>query len=431
MYEGKNYLIPPVPFASTNEQSQPLSFAFLGLNPKLFLENDITIREKLYAGETWDQYAASYTTIKRKDRDIGDFYRNLMMLMQSLNKKELVKWSEFVEDCKTSDEKLRKFNRSLEEDPLFVGEFVPFHSSKMGSYDKKTVERLMQEIPEYKSYLTEMFALIFNKLSSNGWLITNGKAPSEALEMFIEENLIGGQFTKILDKREDAYTCYVWKHDGTCRKVLLLHEFLRRANGKLNHSDDLANMVDNVVHTFDQWENPLGSESMEVDHVEVESVLEMDDHEEKPVEHQLEGGNQYLGFGEYAAIAERIDQFILEGMGPDHPVYRMLNISEGESYSEKPGRKLGGFAKLGYAKEPFLLLRYGTKAAGGHLGLIRQFEMDRLLGYQNERTIKHIQGFPNETFILLKFLAEHDDERTWGFIEEKIVEAYEEYYWKD
>jgi len=427
-YEGKTYLIPPVPFASTNEQNQPLSFAFLGLNPKLFLDNDTTIREKLYAGETWDQYAASYTTIKRKDRDIGNFYQNLMMLMQSLKKKELVMWSEFVKDRKTPAEKLDLFNLSLEEDPLFVGEFVPFHSSKMGSYDKKTVQRLMEEIPEYKAYLTGMFNLIFNKLDANGWLITNGKASSEALEMFIEENLLGGQFTKMLDKCEDGYTCYVWEHDGTCRKVLLLHEFLRRANGKLNHSDDLASMVDNVVNAFEQWEKPLDYESIEGHQVEGETTFEVEDNEEMPVEPQLEEVNRYSGFGEYAAIAERIDRFILEGMGSSQPVYQMVNIAEGESYSEKPRRKLGGFAKLGYAGEPFLLLRFGTKAAGGHLGLVRQFEIDRLLGHLNERPISNIKKHPNETFILLKLLAEHDDQETWKLVEEKIVEAYGEYY---
>ena len=80
VYEDNHYLLPPVPFASTNGQNQPLAFAFLGLNPKLFLEGDTTIKEKQAAGETWDQYAQSYTKNHREDPDIGNFYRRLTVL---------------------------------------------------------------------------------------------------------------------------------------------------------------------------------------------------------------------------------------------------------------------------------------------------------------------------------------------------------------
>jgi hypothetical protein len=420
-FEGKSYLIPPVPFASTNEQNQMLSFAFLGLNPKLFLDNDNTIREKEHAGESWEQYANFYTTINRENRDIGKFYRNLTMLMQSLKSKKLVRYSEFMEDCKDSKEKINKFNDSVEKDPLFVGEFIPLHSSKFGAYDARTVQKLFDEVPPYKPYLTELFRIIFNKLGSDGWLITNGKAASAALEMFIENNWIEGTFTKVLDKRSDAYTCYSWDHAGVYRKVLLLHEFLQITNGKLNHSDDIAEMVVNVVNAFDQLDNYSNVENNLDEQVNVyEGGEELE---------EVEEANRYDGFGEYAAIAERIDQLILDEMRTDYPVYRMLNISDGESYSEKPGRSLGGFVKIGYgSRNPYLLLRFGPRVDGFHIGLVKQSEIDRKLGLQKERSLVSMYNYPNEAFVYLKSIAENNNQETWDFIKQNIILAYKIYY---
>ena len=427
-FEGTSYLIPPVPFASTNEQNQMLSFAFLGLNPKLFLDNDNTIREKENAGESWDQYATAYTTINRKNRDIGKFYRNLTMLMQSLKSKKLVRYSEFMEDCKDSEEKLRKYNDSVEKDPLLVGEFIPLHSSKFGAYDARTVQKLFNEVPQYKPYLTELFTIIFNKLGFDGWLITNGMAASAALEMFIENNWVEGNFTKILDKRGDAYTCYSWEHAGVYRKVLLLHEFLHRANGKLNHPDDIEEMVVNVVTAFDQMDNLSNIKKTLDEQVNLHENLE--ETKEVEVEQQLMD-NRYVGFGDYADIAEKIDQFILEGMQADYPIYRLLNIADGESYSEKPERKMGGFAKIGYAgKTPYLLLRFGPKGEGLHIGLVKQSEIDRKLGQQKERTLGHMYDYPNEALVYLKYIVENNNEQTWDFIRQNIIIAYEIYYGK-
>jgi hypothetical protein len=63
------------------------------------------------------------------------------------------------------------------------------------------------------------------------------------------------------------------------------------------------------------------------------------------------------------------NDFNLKKVGLRRPVFRMLNIAQGESYSEKPGGKLGGFAKLGYAGEPYLLLRVlAQKQPAGILG---------------------------------------------------------------
>jgi len=253
-YEGNTYVIPPVPFASTNEHNQPLAFAFLGLNPKLFLDNDTTIQEKRYAGETWDQYASFYTTINRNEHDIGNFYRNLTVMMESLKNRKLVTWSDFVKGCRTKQERLERFNSSVEKDPLLVGELIPLHSVETGSLNQQKLQTLFREVDEYQQYLTSLFAIIFNKLDSNGWLIANGKGASAALEIFIENKLLTGSFHKVLDKSTEKYTCYVWEHEGTYRKVLLLHQFLRTQGGAFNKNEQIEKMVLNVLDAFGKWE---------------------------------------------------------------------------------------------------------------------------------------------------------------------------------
>ncbi|WP_026575741.1 hypothetical protein [Bacillus sp. UNC438CL73TsuS30] len=256
-YEEKSYLIPPVPFASTNEKSQPLAFAILGLNPKLFLKNDITIQEKKYAGGTWNQYATFYTTINRNEHDIGNFYRNLTVLMQSLKNGRLVTWPEFVKGCRNKQERLERFNINVEKDPLLVGELIPFHSSKIGTLNEKNLQKLFQEVNEYKQYLNALLTIIFNKLDSNGWLIANGKGASAALEIFIENKLLKGEFHKVLDKRTEKYTCYIWEHEGAYRKVLLLHNFLRTPRGAFNSNEQIKELILTVIDSFNNWKQRL------------------------------------------------------------------------------------------------------------------------------------------------------------------------------
>ena len=248
--DGKCYLIPPVPFASTNEQNQSLSFAILGLNPKLFLNNRITIQEKDYAGNTWDHYASFYTTINRNEHDIGSFYRNITILMESLKNERLVTWPEIIKGCRNKHEKLERFNSIVEKDPLLVGELFPFHSSQIGSLNRKNLHTLFDEVDEYEHYLTTLFTTIFNKLDPNGWIVANGKGASAALEIFIEDKMLKGSFHKVLDKRAEKYTCYVWEHEGACRKILLLHNFLR-SRGAFNEYAQIENMLLNVVAAFE------------------------------------------------------------------------------------------------------------------------------------------------------------------------------------
>lgn len=254
MYGGKRYFIPPVPFASTNEQNQPLAFAFLGLNPKLFLNNEATIQEKAYAGNTWDKYASFYTTINRNEHDIGSFYRNITTLMESLKKGKLVTYPEIMEGCRNKHEKLERYNSIVEKDPLLVGELIPFHSSKIGALNQRNLNTLFEEVHEYEQYLTTLVAIIFKKLDPDGWVIANGKGASAALEMFIEDKLLKGTFHKVLDKSAERYTCYVWENEGAYRKVLLLHNFLRTPGGAFNKNVQIENMVLNVLDAFDIWE---------------------------------------------------------------------------------------------------------------------------------------------------------------------------------
>lgn len=148
---------------------------------------------------------------------------------------------------------------------------------------------------------------------------------------------------------------------------------------------------------------------------------------EMEVEQQQVNG-RFENFGEYAAIAERIDQFILEGMG--YSAYRMIDIKEGESYHRKENKGKNGFAKIGYHGEPFLLLRFGKKSVGDHIGIVKQIEIDRNLRSQKERGLGHIYDYPNEAFIYLKYVADKDNEQTWKFIQEKVIEAYNVYYKK-
>lgn len=253
-YEGEKYLIPPVPFASTNEQNQPITFAFFGLNPKLDLGNYSTIQEKRYAGDTWDQYSTFYTTINRNEHDIGSFYRNLTILMESLKHKRLVRWSAEFARGLNREEKLEKFIKSVEKDPLLVGELIPFHSSSSGALDEQKIRTLLLEIIEYREYLTALFTIIRNKLDNNGWLIGNGKGASAALKLFIEDKVLEGNFIEIHDIKSEKYTCYIWEYEGMYRKVILLHEFLRRKGGELNSYEQIEEMLINVIEAFDKWE---------------------------------------------------------------------------------------------------------------------------------------------------------------------------------
>jgi len=417
MFDNKNYLIPPVPFASTNKEGKPLAFAFLGLNPKLFLENDTTINEKLHAGETWMEYANSYITNQRNEPNIGNFYQKLTVLMESLKNGELVKWTEVVRGCNTAQDKLATYLNIVEKDPIFVGEFIPLHSSKIGAYNRQTVQMLFQKVKEYKPYLTELFNIISNNLASDGWLIANGSGASATLETFIENNWLEGNFYKILDKRVQAYTGYVWEHNGVYRKVLLLHQFLGAIGGKLNKYEDIEKMVINVVHAFNSSPSFQEVEIRVKDEVEVE-IEEM--------ETDLPIDNGFESFGEYAAVADKIDQFILKGMGD--PAHRMINITDGVAYNQNPDKQKNGFAKLSNNREPHLILRFGKKSAGDHRGIVKQIEFDRKFEHQKKRNLNHIYDYPNEAFIYLKDLADNDNQQTWEIVEENILEAFRVYY---
>lgn len=159
----------------------------------------------------------------------------------------------------------------------------------------------------------------------------------------------------------------------------------------------------------------------------MEMSISVEETGEMEVEQQQVNG-RFENFGEYAAIAERIDQFILEGMG--YSAYRMIDIKEGESYHRKENKGKNGFAKIGYHGEPFLLLRFGKKSVGDHIGIVKQIEIDRNLRSQKERGLGHIYDYPNEAFIYLKYVADKDNEQTWKFIQEKVIEAYNVYYKK-
>ena len=433
IYENQHYFIPPVPFASTNEQNQPLAFAFLGLNPKLFLDNETTINEKRNAGDTWEQYATSYTTNQRSEPNIGNFYRKLTILMESLKNKRLVTYSEFTQGCKNAEEKLDRYLTTVGRDPIFVGEFIPLHSSKIKAYDKRTVQMLIGEVKEYEPYLTELFNIISNKLDSNGWLITNGKASSAALEIFIENHLLKGHFSKILDKRDEGYTCYEWEHNGVYRKVLLLHQFLGIRGGKLNSYYDIEIMLHNVLKAFDSSHTGQVRDMWETDGMWNEDV-EIEIEEGDSIEIKEEGfvqaiENEYESFGLYAKLARKIDQFIVNEM--KYPAYRMTNITGGVGYHKDPKGRMNSFAKLFNHNHPFLLLRFGKKSEGDHKGIMKQIEFDRKLGLQTRRNLNNIYSYPNEAFIYLENLAQHDNETTWKFVMENINEAFCDYYKKE
>ncbi|MGE6487422.1 hypothetical protein [Paenisporosarcina sp. NPDC076898] len=416
MFDNENYLIPPVPFASTNDDGKPLAFAIMGLNPKLFLENDSTIEEKRHAGNTWEEYAVSYTTNQRNSTDIGSFYRKLTVVMESLKNGKLVKWNEIVSGCRNAQERLATYLNIVEKDPIIVGEFIPLHSSKIGSYNKATVQKLFQEIGEYKPYLTELFQIISSNLALDGWLIANGSGASAVFEIFIENDMLEGSFTKILDQRDQAYTGYVWEYNGECRKVLLLHQFLGTIGGKLNDYEDIREMVTTVINAF---KAPHSVQATEI-------VDKHDEVEKKKKEPKRKIDNGYESFGEYAEVAEKIDQFILNGMS--EPNHRLLNVKGGLAYHPEPNRSMFSFAKLCNENHPFLLLRFGKKSEGDHLGAVKQLEFDRKLKQQQHRNVNHIYEYPNEAFIYLKNLAEDESNETWNLVKENLREAYRVYY---
>ena len=175
-------------------------------------------------------------------------------------------------------------------------------------------------------------------------------------------------------------------------------------------------MVSNVVNAF---KNPTSVQGVETEEKEKDTMGE-----EKNFDEPIDNG--YESFGDYAAIAERIDRLIVERIG--YPAHRMNNVADGIAYNKDPDRANNGFAKLCNQKQPFLILRFGKKSEGGHIGAVKQLEFERKLGLQTKRSINHIYRYPNESFIYLKNLAEHDSEKTWEFVKNNLIEAYKVYY---
>jgi hypothetical protein len=264
--EDDNRMIGPVPFATNNSKDE-LDFVVFGLNPKF---GNTTILEKSAAGMNWDDYSKFYTTeeVFRSLSTLGLFgsivdnegkvkpipalyYPMIIEIISSINEKKYVTWKEFKNKNNPfppkTIENLEKITENFLEligknNTLFA-EMVPFHSEK---FKLNNIHKLMSH-PKYNHYITSLFNLINSKLSTNGFIVSNGKDSSEALEIMLRSGKFGS-FETIKDLREEKkYSIHCWNK----RIVLLCHQFLGYPGQymKLASKEQRKYMLEDLINT--------------------------------------------------------------------------------------------------------------------------------------------------------------------------------------
>ncbi len=220
-------LMAPVPFVASGEDIQ---VAILGLNP---LWHEFSGSEVEAAGTTWESYAEFYTSsaIIRKALDVprNPYYESVFNILMSLRERVFTPYGEYFRGLSRAN-KIDKYINLIEDYNICVAESLPFRSSNTDTID---MELLYERLPRYKQYTNKLFAFLADNLAPNGWLVANGKAAKEALDL-----ALGAEMKLINENRERAYSLYQWKG----RHVLAFHEFFRRRNGKLNSYHDIEEM---------------------------------------------------------------------------------------------------------------------------------------------------------------------------------------------
>lgn len=224
----------PVPFITSGEV---FDFVVLGLNPG-FEESD-NIKEKMLASFSWEDYSKFYNSLEIFDLLVGDkvssYFINIFIIFNSLRLKKFTKWSEYFKGI-DKKEKSKKYLEIISNYPIAVAEMVPFHSERFGSIN---VNDLYQNFPYLKKYFNSLLDVIVGNMSDEGWILVNGKAVSE---VFVD--ILKDEIKIILDNKKEGYSLGVLKN----KKVIILHEFLRRQSGKLNSYSQIEKMLETIIN---------------------------------------------------------------------------------------------------------------------------------------------------------------------------------------
>lgn len=231
-FKGSNDPCAPVPFVSNGSD---LKFVVFGLNPKYNEEKDVTLIEKQHAGATWEEYSDFCTGGAIFDyliRNAPSFYHdNVFMMLNSLRLQKFTSNGDFYRGKNKPD----TYVETISSYKLCVADLIPYFSHTTGSMD---VPMLYGNFPYLKDYFEKLTDGVFAHLEDDGWILVNGQAVSNA---FL--SLVGDEMVILLDNKTKGYS--LGKYKG--KKVIVLHEFLRRQAGKLNKNEDIEAMINTVL----------------------------------------------------------------------------------------------------------------------------------------------------------------------------------------
>jgi hypothetical protein len=221
-------------------------YVILGLNP-----HDDGKAGELKHLTTWEQLAEYHTPSNLHGNNIfgrvlGDpgpvvpYYRNVGLLINSLEQRKFVSWPEFRNGGSHADTK-KKYVRLIEQSPLAVVELIPFASEKF-SLSRGGLEELLHNEVRINNYLLKLTDLILNQSARGAWIICNGNDACNAFRNILELlNISCSTPVHILPEKKYSY------HSVNGKNVLMLHEFLKRRGGALNSNEQIRQMLEHVI----------------------------------------------------------------------------------------------------------------------------------------------------------------------------------------
>lgn len=248
------YRLHPDKFCPIASSGSNFGYVILGLNPHDDGEAGDTRHLK-----TWEALA-EYHNPKNLEGDhifnrvLGDpgavvpYYRNLGLLMNSLEKRKFVSWSDFRKGSNNAKTK-QKYLELISTKPMAVVELIPF-ASKEFSLSRDGLDELFRTEVCFKNYLVKLLNLILNESAKDAWIICNGKSASEAFIDILKIMDVNFE-TPVEIPREKKFSFHIIEG----KKVLMLHEFLRRRGGVLNTNQQIKEMIEIVVKLSLSYKN--------------------------------------------------------------------------------------------------------------------------------------------------------------------------------
>jgi hypothetical protein len=260
-YGNSNFVVnhngqycPPYPFLCCGKS--PKMIGTMSLNPGI--TNNLS-QEKIdsLTPPTWDQYCDGYYTDPKSSNHNflrGSFYSTRVPVWKAiLQRKNYIAWGAM--NRATRFNKLYTF---LDNEGLISSDLVPFHSKIFSLND---VNSLYKAIPSYKDYHEN---IIFGYLGLNGFkkkpivddegiIFVDGQASAKAILKILNNHNIGAfnhfdannqlQVAGFNNLTKLSY-CKI-----NNRRVILVHEFLRRQGGIYNTNADISRLI-NFINTL-------------------------------------------------------------------------------------------------------------------------------------------------------------------------------------